>query len=177
MIIDEEIQNDNLDKYLEFCANIPQTTLIVVGEVRREIIRNKLKNVKNTQKREQIKNSTTRLTNHQKNLSREGFKSFFEKMENTKNILNDDYSFSILSSVFVRARFALESNTKSLFACIRCGTISGLSELKNVNSMLKHLCDDGDYGVGERTSWLYVYATFVRNDALKKSLKLLEELI
>ena len=152
--------------YLDVCKKISNSTVVAVQTIRTEKKNDKTK-----------KSATIRLTNHEKNLAIDGFSSFFNKMERTKKILNDDFIFSPLSSVFINARLALESYTKSVFACKRCGEISGLTRLKNVHSTLKHLCDDGGYGGGERTSWLYIYATFVKNDDLKEALKLLDELI
>lgn len=166
-------ETDLKNKIKILSLEIPKTTKKTIEIIRNEISSNEIRDQHYKKPR-----STIRLTNEQRNLARDGFKSFFltmieyeNKFKNASFVLNPEYS------IFINSRLALESYTKSMYVCFRCGEIESISNLVKDKGILKHECFDEELGNGDRTSWLYIYATFVRNKSLKEAMTYLDELM
>lgn len=167
-------ESSKLNELLELSEKIRENTDKSVIQIRKKIAENKIRDQRD--KATSVR-STTRLTNEQINMARHGFKAFFDKMIKFEYLMGEGYMIAQEYSIFINAMLSLESYTRSMFTCLRCGKIINISELKMNENVAQHECSEGEFGFGNRTSWLYIYATFVKNITLKKALALLDEII
>lgn len=154
-----------------------QKTTVNLREVANQIIPETKRIVKEI--REDIKKNHKIIQSSaaQRKIALEGFNSFLDKIFEFEEFYGKGYLVSQEYFVFLDARLSLETRTKSVFACFRCGCVVATSKLVKIEHDLKHLCHDGEYGNGDRTSWFYLYATFVRNEKLKEAIAILDKIM
>lgn len=167
-----------LDEYRAVCEKIPKATSKAEKQIRIEIAESTVRGLRGEKKRIR---STTRLTSEQQDIARKRFRSFWERMKDYDTFFEENIGkggkISPYYDAFTYTRLALESYTRSMFSCFRCGEITSVSNLKVKNRIAYHQCDDDEMGHGNRTSWLYLYATFVRNKYYKKAFDLLNQIL
>lgn len=153
-----------LEMYRESCENIPDETIRLEKQMRDEITNSEIRKQRGNK---WSRRSTIRLTSEQKDIAKQKFKAFFERMIDYdyffKTNIGKHPTISPYYDVFTYARLALESYTRSMYTCFRCGEIVSVNVLKTKDRIAYHQCDDGEAGYGSRTSWLYIYATYVDN--------------
>lgn len=169
----EDIINLPTNSYREICEQIPQATLEAVDKLKKEIEENEIRDLRGDPSKTK-KRKTIRLTTEQHQLAADSFKSFFEVMiaylKFYSVVAGKGAKVSPLYNIFVYGKLALESYTRSMFTCFDCGEIIPIKDLVVKNRIAYHPCEEGILGRGNRTSWLYIYATFVKNQKLKEAL-------
>ena len=175
-----------IKNYRDTCEKIPNETNLLIEKIKDEIKENHIRKYRGEEKNHKL----FRLTGEQHELARQGFKSFFDRL-NDFTIFYEEYIgvgsvLSPLYDVFYNVKIALESYTRSMFCCLRCGEIVPVSKLQvtdqtnnnklrwSTSRIAYHRCEDEEFGSGNRSSWLAIYATFVRNEYLKEAFNILD---
>ena len=132
--------------------------------------------------REDYSNSKSiRLTLEQQDIARKKFQAFLEKMVAYREFYENEIGTGAVVSpyydAFTYTRLALDSYTRSMYACFTCGEIIPVTKLKTENRVAYHECAEGEVDYGNRTSWICIYATFVRNEYYTLAFTLLDKIL
>lgn len=165
------MKNTQLAKIEVLAVLIPKETKEAILTIREQFPTD----VERKKRRQTEGTNKLRLTQEEKKLAERGFLNHFNKLAEYEKWAGNSSMVRPEFKLFLAVHEALDSYTRSMFACLRCGFIVPVPSLDKINGTLMHKCLDGLYGDGIRSSWLNLYATFIKNESYKKAILLLDE--